>query len=94
MIIFVAEFDYVSYIELGGEPMAKMEVPGEYRERAKKDIKLAMVEHDVTYGVLLDRLNGSGVEFGSEQALRNKISRGTFGADFYLMVLDLCEKTT
>ena len=70
--------------------MAKMDIPGEYRERAKKDIKLAMIEHDVTYGALLDRLKDSGVEFGSEQALRNKISRGAFGADFYLMVLGLC----
>lgn len=45
-----------------------------------------MVRHDVSYAELSARLAKKGLEF-SEAALRNKVSRGAFPADFFLQCL-------
>lgn len=45
-----------------------------------------MVRRDVSYQELADRLAQAGEDF-SEAALRNKVSRGSFTADFFLSVL-------
>lgn len=53
---------------------------------AKRIIRAEMVRRDVSYQELADRLAQAGEDF-SEAALRNKVSRGSFTADFFLSVL-------
>ena len=53
---------------------------------AKRIIRSEMVRRDVSYQELADRLAEAGENF-SEAALRNKVSRGSFTADFFLSVL-------
>jgi hypothetical protein len=53
---------------------------------AKRIIRSEMVRRDVSYQELADRLAEAGEDF-SEAALRNKVSRGSFTADFFLSVL-------
>lgn len=45
-----------------------------------------MVRRDVSYADLSSRLAEGGIEL-SEAALRNKVSRGGFAADFFLQAL-------
>jgi len=65
-----------------------METEKDYKAEAKKMIRVAMVQNDVTYKELSDRLAKIG-HVESEGALRNKISRGSFSAAFLLMVMDV-----
>jgi hypothetical protein len=45
-----------------------------------------MVKRDVTYEMLAHLLKGHGWQ-ATEKALRNKLSRGSFSADFFLAAL-------
>ena len=65
-----------------------MKTEKDYKAEAKKMIRVAMVQHDVTYKDLSERLEKVG-HVESEGALRNKISRGSFSAAFLLMVMDV-----
>ena len=58
----------------------------DFKAMAKRAIKLALVRHDMTYGDLIARLAEHGIE-EKEGALRNKISRGTFTAAYFLQLL-------
>ncbi len=58
----------------------------DFKAMAKRAIKIALVRHDMTYGDLIARLAEHGIE-EKEGALRNKISRGSFTAAYFLEVL-------
>ena len=55
-------------------------------DQAKRIIRAEMVRRDVSYADLSSRLAEAGIEL-SEAALRNKVSRGGFAADFFLQAL-------
>lgn len=55
-------------------------------DQAKRIIRAEMVRRDVSYADLSGRLAELGIEL-SEAALRNKVSRGGFSADFFLQAL-------
>ena len=67
-----------------------MKTEKDYKAEAKKMVRVAMVQHDVTYKDLSERMEKVG-HVESEGALRNKISRGSFSAAFMLMVMELIE---
>lgn len=56
-------------------------------ERAKRIIRAEMVRADVSYVELADRLSAAG-QIATVASLRNKLSRGTFTAEFFLQCLE------
>jgi hypothetical protein len=59
----------------------------DWAKEAKGTLRGEMTKRGVTYKGLSERLAGNGVS-DSDVNLRNKISRGTFTAAFFLQCLD------
>jgi len=55
-------------------------------KQAARILRAEMVRRGVDYADLRERLAARGLEV-SESSLRNKVSRGTFAADFFLHCL-------
>ncbi len=55
-------------------------------KHAARILRAEMVRRDVSYADLAERLAARGVE-ATEASMRNKVSRGTFSADFFLHCL-------
>jgi len=71
--------------------MAKQEVPAAFRDQAHKNIRVAMVKADLSYLELALKLKAEYGQNYTDQSLRVKVSRKSYGADFYLMVLAACD---
>ena len=59
-----------------------------FSEEAKAILKSELKRNRLTYAELADRLTRTGLPL-TEPALRNKISRGGFGAGFFIQCLVL-----
>ncbi len=55
-------------------------------KQAARILRAEMVRRDVSYANLAVRLAERGIE-ATEASMRNKVSRGTFSADFFLHCL-------
>ncbi len=64
----------------------------DWEEKAKALLRAEMARKSVTYGQLVERLHGIGIE-ENERNLRNKVSRGKFTAGFFLQCLSALGST-
>ena len=72
------------------EPRKEVPVNAEYEEKAKKLLRFAMSQRNVTPEDLAEKLNKMGVEI-SAGGVANKISRGGFSSMFLLQCMDALE---
>ena len=60
---------------------------------AKRILRAEMARREVSYDTLMEKLGGIGVK-ETNAGLRNKLSRGSFTADFFLQCLTALEVKT
>lgn len=65
-----------------------MAEPTKYREQAKNILRAELKRQGLSYKELADALGERGVN-ETDKNIANKLSRGTFTAAFFIMVLDV-----